>query len=398
MFPVPHLLLRQFISDKNIATFLLVLFNILFLPIERDAFSLVKIGMMALCPLIWILNNPFVTKALLYGLVYWLLIYFLSLLKGEIRFSTIGFSGMYIGMFITYYNYVIKGVFALDYFQKILKWIIIIYGTTLIAQQFCLLIGLKNVPIINLQNQNFLDLTKLPSLTLEPSHSARILTVAMLGYLRCSEIFLMRKLNLKELFDTNNKWVTTMFLWSMLTMGSGTAFVGMAILSIYFITRKTAIYIIPIFIGVFLIEQTLELKQMVRAEALLKASMTGNTQIMQQAEGSGATRIIPIINLFTKTDLTKNETWIGKQSMEKDNLWWLNNDRSVIDQYGLIAFMVSLLFVYSCMIRHCFSIETLIYIFLLGFSIGNIYYSWGCLMIFASIRYFQVQQEQGNVI
>ena len=125
MFPVPHLLLRQFISDKNIATFLLVLFNILFLPIERDAFSLVKIGMMALCPLIWILNNPFVTKALLYGLVYWLLIYFLSLLKGEIRFSTIGFSGMYIGMFITYYNYVIKGVFALDYFQKILKWIII---------------------------------------------------------------------------------------------------------------------------------------------------------------------------------------------------------------------------------------------------------------------------------
>ena len=220
----------------------------------------------------------------------------------------------------------------------------------------------------------------------------------MLGYLRCSEIFLMRKLNLKELFDTNNKWVTTMFLWSMLTMGSGTAFVGMAILSIYFITRKTAIYIIPIFIGVFLIGQTLELKQMVRAEALLKASMTGNTQIMQQAEGSGATRIIPIINLFTKTDLTKNETWIGKQSMEKDNLWWLNNDRSVIDQYGLIAFMVSLLFVYSCMIRHCFSIETLIYIFLLGFSIGNIYYSWGCLMIFASIRYFQVQQEQGNVI
>ena len=188
MFPVPHLLLRQFISDKNIATFLLVLFNILFLPIERDAFSLVKIGMMALCPLIWILNNPFVTKALLYGLVYWLLIYFLSLLKGEIRFSTIGFSGMYIGMFITYYNYVIKGVFVLDYFQKILKWIIIIYGTTLIAQQFCLLIGLKNVPIINLQNQNFLDLTKLPSLTLEPSHSARILTVAMLGYLRCSEI------------------------------------------------------------------------------------------------------------------------------------------------------------------------------------------------------------------
>lgn len=390
----PQLSLRQFIADRNIATFLLVLFNILFLPIEQDAFSFVKIGTMALCPLIWLLNKPVVTKALFYGLGYWLLIYLLSLLKGGMRFSTIGFSGMYIFMFITYYNYIIKGTFTLDYFQKVLKWIIIAYGVTLIAQQFCILINLRNIPIINLQNQNFLSLTKLPSLSLEPSHSARILTVAMLGYLRCLEIDLSRKVSLKELFNINNKWVTISFLWSMLTMGSGTAFVGITILSLYFITHRTIIYAIPIFIGLFYISPIIGLKQMTRAEALFKASITGNVEVMQQAEGSGASRIIPVINLFTQTDLTKAKTWIGKKSMEKDELWWTNNERSIIDQYGLIAFLFSLLMTYSCMIRYFFSIETLIYLLLFSFSFGNIYYMWGAMLIYTTVRYFQVQNEK----
>lgn len=101
------------------------------------------------------------------------------------------------------------------------------------------------MPIINLQNQFFLSITKLPSLTLEPSHSARILTVAMLGYLRCEEISISRKLILGELFYSKHRWVTALFFWAMLTMGSSTAFVGIAILSLYFITRHTAIYVIP---------------------------------------------------------------------------------------------------------------------------------------------------------
>ena len=34
-----------------------------------------------------------------------------------------------------------------------------------------------------------------------------------------------------------NKWVILGFLWCMLTMGSGTAFIGLAILSLYFIKK-----------------------------------------------------------------------------------------------------------------------------------------------------------------
>ncbi|WP_276806173.1 hypothetical protein [Bacteroides stercorirosoris] len=329
---------------------------------------------------------------------YWLVIYFLSLFKGEMRFSTLGFLAMYLMMFITYYDFIIKGTFTLNYFQNILKSLIIAYGIILILQQCCLLVGIRNMPIINLQNQFFLSITKLPSLTLEPSHSARILTVAMLGYLRCEEISISRKLTLREIFDSKHRRVIALFFWAMLTMGSGTAFVGIAILSLYFITRHTAIYVVPLLLGCFILGQSMELQQMKRVEILAKASMTGNTKKMQEEEGSGAVRIIPVLNLFTKTDLTKKETWIGQQSMKKDKAWWLKTDKSIIDQYGLIAFLISMLLVYSCMIHRFFSIETLFFLFFMGFSINNIYYSWGCLMVMTTIGWLQKQKEQGILI
>lgn len=394
----PYLSLRVLFNDRTIATFLLVLFCILFIPIERSGISTVKVAVMALCPLIFILKKPYISKALLLGMGYWLVIYFLSLFKGEMRFSTLGFLAMYLMMFITYYDFIIKGTFTLNYFQNILKSLIIAYGIILILQQCCLLVGIRNMPIINLQNQFFLSITKLPSLTLEPSHSARILTVAMLGYLRCEEISISRKLTLREIFDSKHRRVIALFFWAMLTMGSGTAFVGIAILSLYFITRHTAIYVVPLLLGCFILGQSMELQQMKRVEILAKASMTGNTQKMQEEEGSGAVRIIPVLNLFTKTDLTKKETWIGQQSMKKDKAWWLKTDKSIIDQYGLIAFLISMLLVYSCMIHRFFSIETLFFLFFMGFSINNIYYSWGCLMVMTTIGWLQKQKEQGILI
>ena len=376
-------------EDKVLATIMLVLFNIMFVPIEQGPFSPVKIGFMGICPLIFIAKKPIVTKALVLAAIYWLVCYTLSLLKGEMRFSTLGFLGMYLILYINYYSFIVKGTFTLEYFTKVLKYLIIAYAVVLIGQQMCVLVGLRNMPLLNLQNQFFLSITKLPSLTLEPSHSARILTFTMLGYLRCMEIMKGKRISLKELFSPEQRIVTFSFLWSMLMMGSGTAFVGMGVLSLYFITRKTVIYIIPLIIGMFMLGQSMELKQMDRAVALAEAASTGSAEEAMAADGSGATRIIPVMNVFTKTDVTQLETWIGKKSMEKDKYWWKRTDTKIYDQYGLIAFIISLVFIYSCVIRHFFSIETLLYLILLGFTLGNIYYAWGCLMIMTGVTYFQ---------
>ena len=376
-------------EDKVLATIMLVLFNIMFVPIEQGPFSPVKITLMGLCPLIFIAKKPIVTKALVLAAIYWVVCYTMSLLKGEMRFSTLGFLGMYLILYINYYSFIVKGTFTLEYFTKILKYLIIAYAVVLIGQQMCVLVGLRNMPLLNLQNQFFLSITKLPSLTLEPSHSARILTFTMLGYLRCMEIMKGKRITLQELFSPEQRIVTFSFLWSMLMMGSGTAFVGMGVLSLYFITRKTVIYIIPLIIGMFMLGQSMELKQMDRAVALAEAASTGSAEEAMAADGSGATRIIPVMNVFTKTDVTQLETWIGKKSMEKDKHWWMRTDTKIYDQYGLIAFIISLVFIYSCVIRHFFSIETLLYLILLGFTLGNIYYAWGCLMIMTGVTYFQ---------
>ena len=387
---------RFVFSDKFIATFTLVLFNILFLPIEQGAFSPVKIAFMGLCPLIFFAKRAIITHAFMLGSLYWIVCYTLSLLKGEMRFSTLGFLGMYLIMYITYFSFIVKGTFTLDYFTKVLKYLILAYGITLIGQQICVLVGLRNMPLFNLQNQFYLSITKLPALTLEPSHSARILTFAMLGYLRCIEIKSGKKLTVKEWFNQEHRIVTLLFLWSMLMMGSGTAFIGVGILGLYFITKKTAIYIIPALIGLFIIGQSLELKQMNRVVTLATSATTGDAKEMQQADGSGATRLIPLINVFTKTDLTKKETWIGKKSMEKDKYWWRRTDTKIYDQYGLLAFVISVIFIYSCVIHRFLSIETILYLILLGFSIGNIYYTWGCLMIMTGVRYFQKNRYDRN--
>ena len=376
-------------EDKVLATIMLVLFNIMFVPIEQGPFSPVKIGFMGICPLIFIAKKPIVTKALVLAAIYWVVCYTLSLLKGEMRFSTLGFLGMYLILYINYYSFIVKGTFTLEYFTKVLKYLIIAYAVVLIGQQMCVLVGVRNMPLLNLQNQFFLSITKLPSLTLEPSHSARILIFTMLGYLRCMEIMKGKRISLQEWFSPEQRIVTFSFLWSMLMMGSGTAFVGMGVLSLYFITRKTVIYIIPLIIGMFMLGQSMELKQMDRAVALAEAASTGSAEEAMAADGSGATRIIPVMNVFTKTDVTQLETWIGKKSMEKDKYWWKRTDTKIYDQYGLIAFIISLVFIYSCVIRHFFSIETLLYLILLGFTLGNIYYAWGCLMIMTGVTYFQ---------
>lgn len=376
-------------EDKVLATIMLVLFNIMFVPIEQGPFSPVKIGFMGICPLIFIAKKPIVTKALVLAAIYWLVCYTLSLLKGEMRFSTLGFLGMYLILYINYYSFIVKGTFTLEYFTKVLKYLIIAYAVVLIGQQMCVLVGLRNMPLLNLQNQFFLSITKLPSLSLEPSHSARILTFTMLAYLKCMEIKKGERISIQELFSPELRIVTFSFLWSMLMMGSGTAFVGMGVLSLYFITRKTVIYIIPLIIGMFMLGQSMELKQMDRAVALAEAASTGSAEEAMAADGSGATRIIPVMNVFTKTDVTQLETWIGKKNMEKDKYWWKRTDTKIYDQYGLIAFIISLVFIYSCVIRHFFSIETLLYLILLGFTLGNIYYAWGCLMIMTGVTYFQ---------
>lgn len=362
--------------------------------------SFVKIGVMALAPLVFLLRYGIVSHATLLGLSYWLWCYFSSLLNGDQRFSTIGFLGMYIITFIVYYNLLHDGVFSFQYFKRLLRILLMTFGIVLVIQQMCLLVGIRTMPIVNLNNQVYLSLTKLPSLTMEPSHTARLLAVMALCYWRMYEMERGEKPTIRLIFQGEMKYPMLLFIWSMLTMGSGTAFIAIGILSFYFITKKTFIYIIPLFVLMYFLAGTMGLSQFERANRLVKASTTGEINEIQDADGSGASRIIPLVNTLTKTDLTKKETWVGKGSVKIDKLWWTKTDYkiSVIDQYGMIGFIITMFLVYRCIIGRFFSIETLLFLGLLGMSVGNVYYLWGCFMLFAGVRYFQIMNGNGLLI
>ncbi len=51
-----------------------------------------------------------------------------------------------------------------------------------------MIVGLRNVPFLNLAGASYYAWNRLPALSCEPSHTARIISAAMLGYIQCLEI------------------------------------------------------------------------------------------------------------------------------------------------------------------------------------------------------------------
>ncbi len=68
-----------------------------------------------------------------------------------------------------------------------------------------------------------------------------------------------------------------------------------------------------------------------------------------------------------------------------------------INDYGFICYTLLLLLIYSCAIYRFFSLETLFFVILMSCTLANVYYSWGIMIIFTIIRYFQIKYECGNL-
>lgn len=392
--------LQTFLSGRFIASAYIIMLctgissKAFYLNIEEK--PILAIALMAMSPFLFIFKAPIVSKAVWWGMFYWGICYFSALFNGDMRFSTLGYMGMFVITFVVFYNLIHQNVFTPNYLMKLLRGLIIAYGVVLILQQIAVLIGIRSLSLINLHEFQWLSITKLPSLSYEPSHSARILTVAMLGYLRCIEIENHgNRPSIIQLFSKDHRTTMFFFLWSMLTMGSGTAFIGLGLLGLYFIRwNTTAIYVLPLLVTVFYIGQQMELKNLERAKKISIAMIEGGeVKSIQKADGNASTRILPMVNTITKTDLTSMKDWFGKGTMSKEEAqsWWQRDNEKIalVEQYGLIGLLANLIFVFMCVIHRVNSLETLMFIILFSFALVNIYYTWGCMLIFASIKYFK---------
>lgn len=268
----------------------------------------------------------------------------------------------------------------------------------LLLQQACLIVGISNFPLINLIGGSYMQLGKIPSLSLEPSHTAIILSFAFLCYLRCCQIEIGSKPILKDLFNRDNRYVTLGFLWVMLTMGSGSAYFGLAGLMFYFLDKRNIIIVISLILIIGVAMPYIENEQAQRALKISKALVTGDRKLIVKSDGSGASRIIPLLNTFTKSDLTQMSTWFGHGTLSKNDSYknaWRDLDDAdyfvipTVRQYGFIGWIFSLILVYGCCIRRFFSIETFLWFTLGMATLGNVYFHWGIVLMMTGIKYYE---------
>lgn len=385
--------IQSYFTLRNFATFILVLFCVHYIPLEtRASVSMIKTAASFLCCFVFIIHVPHVTKALVLAIIYFLTILFSAAFHMEtFRASTLLYLCSFLITFITMYNLVyVKKVFTLDFFTIIIKRLIYTLAIVLIIQQCFIIAGIRTFPLINLTQ--FLDRgIGANSLTMEPSVFARMMGVLLYAYMECISFREGRKFRFRQLFEQEHKWVTTAFIWSMLTMGSGTAFIVLGVLSLYFINWRNTLIIIPILSGLVYIGSSMGIKQFDRAYNTTQATLTMDKQQVAETDGSAYMRIAPMINTINNLDLTKKEHWFG-YGIDAGNA--NKNERMIgeITDYGFLAYICGLILVFSCSIRF-FSIPTIMYFIGIGGGTGNIAYAWGILIIFMCIRYFKENYE-----
>jgi hypothetical protein len=389
------------IKEKYITTFFFILMCIQYVPIEGAEVSYIKFGTMCLSPIIWIFYSPKITRAFAWGSLYFATVFFSCIFNAEsFRLSTIGYLFSFICMFIMFYNLIyFEKAFTIDSFICLIKRLILAYTICLILQQIFKLLGHVPVPLINLNHIETRTLLGANSLAIEQSHSARIMTALFLGLLRMYEVKWGKDNVTIQNILTDSKWVLAGFLWSMITMGSGTAFVGLGILSLYFIKQQYALTIIPLLFISYAILPYINYQPIQRTNNLLNATLTMNQKTMIHADGSGASRIFPLINTIKGLDITDKNTWLGKGIDTGKSFGFLKSEGQLlggITDYGLISYICSLFFLFKCCIRKVFSLESLVFIVMLGAGITNIAFVWGILMIFTTSRYFLQHAELCN--
>lgn len=389
--------IRPYFTLRNFAAFVLVLFCIQYIPLETTGISLIKVATSTICCILFVISVPYVTKALVLSIIFFLSVFLSAIFHMEtFRASTLLYLCSFLITFITMYNLVyVKQVFSLSFFMTIIKKIIYILTIVLIVQQIFIIIGFYSFPLINLMY--FLDRgIGANSLTIEPSTFARMMGVLLYAYMECVSFRNGNKFTFRQLFVQEHKWIAYAFLWSMLTMGSGTAFIVIGVLSLYFLNWRNALIIVPLIVGLTILGSSMGIKQFDRAYNTVQATITLDKNIVGKTDASAVYRIAPILNTINNLDLSKKEHWFG-YGIDSGNAQVFNRMLGEITDYGFLAYLCGLILVFTSAIRF-WSIPTIMYFIGIGGGTGNIAYGWGILMIFMCVRYFYENRNNLKIL
>lgn len=358
--------------------------------------NLLLIGVMGLSPVLIIAFNKFHKSDI------WILSFLISIIAipllhqpQSMRWSTVLYSCMFGLTFMAYTRLLSKSKLSPFNYLNILKLLIIAYAITLLIQQICVLLG---IPIFNISNYLESEPWKLNSLSAEPSHSARIMALMMYSFITIKELLLSRAYNLKKDLH-NDKWVWIAFVWSMLTMGSGTAFLFLPLVLLKFLKRKNIIPLILLSFGVFGVLVVLGVDVFERTYKVFLATLTLDNNTILKADHSAAMRIVPFLVLMPMLSITTMNGWFGHgidnvSTFLSDYIYGLPKGTSggglfqLWMDYGLIVFLIYVLTTLNIIYikKDLFS---LFFWFLLVFMYSvNSQIVWLCIILLFTNNYF----------
>lgn len=377
----------EYASLTKFATVFIILFATYYIPIDtRASIGIPKLILMGSMIFVLLAYSLKLSKALVIGFLYLIWQFFSASLHSEsFRWSTLLLSSALVFTYIGFYNLVVvEKVFTINHFIKICKWIMMAYFVVCIIQQILILIGITYLPVINMTYELGRGIGCY-SLAREPSTFGRFMLVFYYAYIKCEEYKRGEgAFTLQELFSGEHKWVTIRFLWMMLTMGSGTAFVCLILLSLYFVRRHNWYYVIPILAICYTLIQASGIEALDRATSTIEATSTLDAQTVRETDGSASARITPFLNTLN-ADFTKSETWFGKgiDAGLKDKV-----NRTMFDDYGLLFYFITLLLNFSCAYNFWSLATIFMFAGVAGGSGGNIQYAWTLMMIMTCVKYF----------
>ena len=367
-------------------TIFLILYCTYYLPIDGfGGFGPNKFILVVSIIFVMLLYSFKMSKAFIIGTIYLLVQYSVASFHPEsFRWSTLIFSAMLVYSYAAFYNFIfIEKVFTIDHFIKICKWVMMAYFIVCIIQQVLIIIGIHDFSIINLYH---LDRgIGCNSLCREPSTFGRFMLVFYYAYVKCQEYKRDEgPFTLSELFSGEHKWITIRFLWMMLTMGSGTAYLCLILFALYFVRKHNWYYIVPTLIGCYILIQNSGIEALDRTTNTIEATATLDKDVVRETDGSASARITPILNTFT-ADFTKSETWLGYGI---DAGIGNKYNRTLFHDYGFIFYIVTLFLSFTC----AYNFWSLGCIFMFtgvaGGAGNNIQYAWALMMVMTCIKYF----------
>lgn len=369
------------------ATILIIFYGIYYMPIDSFATNApIKMTLMVLSIFVLFIYSFKASKAMIIGIIYLIYQYIVASFHPEtFRWSTYIYSVLLVLTYISFYNLVfVERVFKIEHFIRICKWFITLYFIVCIIQQVLTLAGIGYFPLLNMM-QNLDRGLGCQSLSMEPSTFGRFMLVFYYAYVKCCEYKRDEgPFTISKLFSGEHKWISIMFLWMMLTMGSGTAFVCLILFSLYFVRWHNWYYVIPVLAICYGLVQASGIEALDRATSTIEATTTLDKDVVMETDGSASARITPILNSIT-ADYSKSETWLGygidAGIADKYN-------RTIFHDYGLIFYLISLLLCFSCAYNF-WSLGTIFMFTGVGGGAGNnIQYLWALMMVMTCVKYF----------